>query len=56
MTAAHCIYKTRPELAVAVVGSVTLSQGGQFYDLEKVVPHPGFPGQWRPWFKNNWNE
>jgi hypothetical protein len=56
LTAAHCIYNTNPELAVAVVGSVSLSEGGQIYDLERVIAHSGFPAQWKPWFQNSWNE
>ncbi|XP_070507804.1 chymotrypsin-2-like [Chironomus tepperi] len=57
MTAAHCIYNIGPDEAIAMVGTVTLSQGGQIYDLEKLVSHPKFHnGQWRPWFQNNWND
>ena len=57
MTAAHCIFNINPDQAVAVVGMVTLSQGGQIYDLEKLVTHPEFHnGNWKPWFQNNWNE
>lgn len=39
VTAAHCTVGYSPDIFVAVVGTLTLDKGGDYYDIEKIINH-----------------
>ncbi|KAJ0171972.1 hypothetical protein K1T71_012735 [Dendrolimus kikuchii] len=42
LTAAHCMYRMRPEYFLAVVGTNQLSAGGKAYKVRKIVIHEDY--------------
>lgn len=39
LTAAHCVTDFKPEQIEIVAGSLSLVEGGERYDVEKIIPH-----------------
>lgn len=39
LTAAHCVMDFKPEQMEIVAGSLSLVEGGDRYDVEKIIPH-----------------
>ncbi|KAK5640429.1 hypothetical protein RI129_011240 [Pyrocoelia pectoralis] len=42
LTAAHCIYKQRPEHYTVVAGSNLLDSGGDSYKVKELIPHENY--------------
>lgn len=42
LTAAHCVTDFKPEQIEIVAGSLSLVEGGDRYDVEKIIPHESY--------------
>lgn len=42
LTAAHCIQNNNPKNMMIVVGTITLDQGGQRYDVDRLIVHEAY--------------